>query len=50
MSARLGVQLVTYHNESAQLLRTLQGVEATVAKARARDLVADVTVRMGDCA
>jgi hypothetical protein len=50
MSARLGVQLVTYHNGSAQLLRTLQGVEATVAKARALDLVGDVTVRMGDSA
>lgn len=50
MSARLGVQLVTYHNEFEQLLRTLQGVEATVAKARAEHVVADVTVRMGDCA
>jgi hypothetical protein len=50
MSARLGVQLVTYHNGFEQLLRTLRGVEATVAKARAGQLVGDVTVRMGDCA
>jgi len=50
MSARLGVQLVTYHNEFEHLLRTLQGVEATVAKARAGQLVDEVTVRMGDCA
>jgi hypothetical protein len=50
MSARLGVQLVTYHNGCEQLLRTLHGVEATVAKARAADLVGEVTVRMGDCA
>ena len=49
MSARLGVQLVTYHNGFEQLLRTLRGVEATVAKARAAQLVGDVTVRMGDC-
>ncbi len=50
MSARLGVQLVTYHNEFRQLLRTLQGVEATVVKARATGSVGDVSVRMGDCA
>jgi GT2 family glycosyltransferase len=50
MSARLGVQLVTYHNGFEQLLRTLRGVEATIAKARAGQLVGDVTVRMGDCA
>ena len=50
MSARLGVQLVTYRNGFDQLLRTLRGVEATVAKARAAQLVGDVTVRMGDCA
>jgi len=50
MSARLGVQLVTYRNGFEQLRRTLQGVEATVAKAKAAQLVGDVTVRMGDCA
>ena len=50
MSARIGVQLVTYQNEAAQLLRTLQAVEATITRARARRDVGDVTVRMGDCA
>ena len=50
MSARLGVQLVTYHNGFEQLLRTLRGVQATITKARAEQLVRDVTVRMGDCA
>ena len=50
MSARLGVQLVVYHNGFEQLLRTLRGVEATVAKARAGQLIGDVAVRMGDCA
>jgi hypothetical protein len=50
MSDRLGVQLVTYHNGFEQLMRTLQGVEATVAKARSLQLVGNVTVRIGDCA
>lgn len=50
MSARLGVQLVTYHNDAQQLLRALHGIAATVARAQERELIGAVTVRMGDCA
>lgn len=50
MSARIGVQLVTYHNDADQLLRTLTAVEATVNKARRNHDIGRVAVRMGDCA
>lgn len=50
MFGSLGVQVVTYHNEPAQLTRLAEGLAATLSAARAAfpDL-SRIAVRFGDC-
>jgi hypothetical protein len=48
MFRRVGIQVVTYHNEPAQLRRLAEGIASTAAGAKAAG-VEHVSVRFGDC-
>lgn len=49
MFRSVGVQVVVYHNEPAQLHRLAEGIAATIAQAKEAG-VERVSVRFGDCA